>query len=415
MNMGTCKTENGNEGDETHDDRSQGFFEDAFSSCLYEINASAHSPDISLGFSKIPFLIFNDPSHQLTIATEAGPIRPNSAENETLAPLEWIRSLPSLPPGSSSNSSIQHQRHISSNSSGSGLLASDIMMVDESQITAWNTDEGFLSNNLGPFARRGPLASQNQSGGEGDVVYQRASAAYATPHKSRVTSPNTTLNLPVSPLFQSSLGIERILEKSRVETQIPVTLKMQHLPEGIKRIHFPPSSISKSKLLTRPPPTKSPDMLEVHVALVCTSAMSDSTKRKRALDREAARKQQIEGACNLGENQKPLDGGEVNSCSKCIKRERKRASRKKIKNIDEEEAWQRLEANRIIVFNTQEVIELPDLATTHSTTQSVETGNIPGPHHRAFATAPASVDISLAMRITCYCRHHEEKVGFRYA
>lgn len=289
------------------------------------------------------------------------------------------------------------------------------MMVDESQITSWNADEGFLSNNLGSFTRRGALASQIQPDGKSHVAYQQASAAYATPCVSRVTSPTATLKLPVSPLFKPKLEICRILEKSRVETQIPVTLKMQNMPEGIKRIHFPPSSISKAKLLTRPPPPKSPDMLEVHVALVCTSAMSDPTKRKLALDREAGRKQQMEATCNRGEKQKPLDGGAVNSCSKCIKRERKRASRKKVKNIEEEQAWQYHEANRIIVFNIQEVIDLPDPATTHIQTQNAEFGNVQGPYHRLPPAILTPMDIGLAMRITCYCRHHEEKVGFRYA
>ena len=290
------------------------------------------------------------------------------------------------------------------------------MMTDESQISNCNADEGLSFNHSRTCKREAALNSQNQPGSESHVAYQQASAAYATPRKCRVTSPTATLKFSVSPHLSPSLEIDRILEKSRVETQIPVTLKMQHMPEGIKRIHFPPSSISKAKLLTRPSPSKSPDMLEVHVALVCTSAMSDSTKRKLALDREAGRKQQMQEICNRGEIPKPLDGGAVTSCSKCIKRERKRASRKKIKNTAEEEAWQSYEADRIVVFNIQEVIGLPDLAPTQTTTQNVETENLQGPYHRSYpATQTSSVDIRLAMRITCYCRHHEEKVGFRYA
>lgn len=60
MNMGICKTYKGNEGDETHDDSSQGFFEDAFSTCLYESNAAAELRAIDLDFSTIPFLMLND-------------------------------------------------------------------------------------------------------------------------------------------------------------------------------------------------------------------------------------------------------------------------------------------------------------------------------------------------------------------
>lgn len=337
-----------------------------------------------------------------------------STEDRELAPLEWTPPLHSLPPGPSSDSSIQHERHDSSNSSGSGLLNSDIMTLDESQIGTWNAEKEFQSNDLGMFICNDALASQNQPTAESYVANPQAIAIYTSPSTSRVTSPTGTLTLPDSPLFRPSLEVVRLLEKSRVETQIPVTLKMQHLPEGIKRVHFPPSSISKAKLLTRPPPPRSPDLLEVQVALVCSSAMSDPTKRKLALDREAGQNQQTEGTCNREEKVKPLDGGRVNSCSKCIKRERKRASRKKLKNIEEEEAWQCYEANRIIVFNIQEVIDLPDLTATQIPNTKMESGTIQGPLHRPSpAILTSSTDISLAMRITCYCRHHEEKLGFR--
>lgn len=288
------------------------------------------------------------------------------------------------------------------------------MMVDESQITAWSADEGFLSNSLGSFAPRGSVASRNQPDADGDVVYSQATATYATPFRNRLASPATIPNLPVSSQLQPSLVIGPILEKSRVETQIPVVLTMHYLPEGIKRVHFPPSSISKSKLLSRPPPPKSPDMLELDVALVCTSAMFDPTKRKLALNREAGGQQHMKGICNREENQRPCDGGEVNSCPKCIKRERKRASRKKVKNLEEEEVWQRDEAKRIIVFNTQEVIDLQDLAMAHNATENMEVaGKTRRPCDHAVPARPNSIDINLAMRITCYCRHHEEKIGFQ--
>ena len=288
------------------------------------------------------------------------------------------------------------------------------MTIDGSQIATSIADKRVQSDDLGILMHNGALASQNQPTIESQVIYQQAGRIYTAPHTSRVTSPTATLKLPEPAFFTPSLEIGRILEKSRVETQIPVTLKMQHMPDGIKRIHFHPSSISKAKLLNRPTPPKSSDMLEVHVALVCTSAMSDSTKRKVALDREAGRNQQPEGACNREEKLKPLDGGRVTSCSKCIKRERKRASRKTIKNIEEEEAWQRHEADRIIVFNIQEVIDLPDSEATRFSSPKAEPGNIHRPYYRPSAALPtSSTSISLAMRITCYCRHHEEKVGFQ--
>lgn len=411
MNVGICKTDKGNEGDKAHDESSQGFFEDAFSTCLHESNTAAELRAIDLDFSIFPSPTLDDVSHKLIVTLEAHLTQPESAEDETSAPLGWIQSLP---PGHSPGSLTQHQRHDSSNSSRSGLLGSDIMMVDESQVTAWSADEGFLSKSLGNFAQKESVAGRNQPEGDGDVIYPQANATYFTPFMNRIASPATIPNLPVSPQLQPSLSIGRILEKSRVETQIPVVLTLHYLPEGIKRIHFPPSSISKSKLLSRPPPPKSLDMLELHIALVCTSAMFDPTKRKLALNREAGEQHHMKGTCNREENQRPFDGGEVNSCPKCIKRERKRANRKKVKNLEEEEVWQRDEAQRIVVFNTQEVIDLQDPVMAHNAIENMEvTSKTQRPCHHAVPTRPKSIDINLAMRITCYCRHHEEKIGFQ--
>ncbi len=298
--------------------------------------------------------------------------------------------MPNLPPGSSSDSSIQHQPYDSSTSSGSGLPGNDCMMEAGRVIDAWD-------------AGQGPTP-----GGDGQVKYQEV---VANPTMSSVAFPAPTFSLPGLPQIQPSLRISRILEKSRVETQIPVVLTLHAMPEVFKKIHFPPSCISKSKLLARVPPAKSPDTLELQVALVCTSAMLDPAKRKLALDREIGLREQVGGGCNNEEKPNPLDGGEVDACTKCIKRERKRANRKKVKNIEEEVAWQRDEGKRIIVFNNQEVIDVPEQA---ATTENAEgTGNGCGPGYRAYPTCSKFVNIKLAMRITCYCRHHEEKYGFQ--
>jgi hypothetical protein len=410
-----------------------------------------------MGPSPEPFnpsiLASNDVHDQSTLIGKALPSGDDSLER----PLEGNRSLASLRPGSSSDSSIQYQCHDSSASASatpsSGLLGSDRMMVDERQAADWNAQEQLLVKKLLPLAHRDSLARQPQFMGKMDTVCQEGNfaipsmgqfaypvassnlpASTQTPLKSRCTSLAMTSDLPLSnqkppmsqaasatpilgysvpTLYQPGLSIGRILEKSRVETQIPILLTLHHMPQGINRIHFPPSCISKPKLLTRPPPSKSPDMLELQVSLVCTSAMQDAAKRKEALAREAGPQEYVE-ECNPGEDKKPSHGGRVYSCAKCIKREQKRANRKKVKNIEEEEAWQREETKRIIVFNTEEVGSLLDLSAAPGAVKYAEaTGSTPGPSQRGFSALPTSVSIELHMRITCYCRHHDEKSGFQ--
>ncbi|RYP33526.1 hypothetical protein DL766_003446 [Monosporascus sp. MC13-8B] len=197
--------------------------------------------------------------------------------------------------------------------------------------------------------------------------------------------------------------------KSRVETQIPIKLTIHHLPPGIKRIHLPTHTISKPKLLSKPAAVRAPDMLELYTMLVCSSAMMDPAKQKRAFARAAAAQHDYRGVKPLeekpeDEDNKPQNGGEVRICSGCITRERKRAGRKKHKKPEEEELWNRYENQRVIVFNTQEVKEwqpvTPHMAdpTGAGLRESVPEG---------------TMQVDVPMRIACYCRHHGEKMGFQ--
>jgi hypothetical protein len=182
--------------------------------------------------------------------------------------------------------------------------------------------------------------------------------------------------------------------KSRVETQIRIKLILYPLPPGIRRLHLPTHTISKPKLLARPTPPRSPDMLELHTALVCTSAMQDEKLRKKALDRAraSAMSMKLDPLPEPGsqdEESEGQNGAEIHICSGCMTRERKRAARKKIKKPEDEELWMKDEDRRIVVFNSQEIRDWS-----------------PRQEGDGF-----SVDVQ--MRIACYCRHHAEKLGFQ--
>ena len=197
--------------------------------------------------------------------------------------------------------------------------------------------------------------------------------------------------------------------KSRVETQIPIKLTMHHLPPGIKRIHLPTHTISKPKLLSKPAAVRAPDMLELYTMLVCTSAMSDTATRERALTRAAAAQHNYTAPKVLSEKaeddeNKPQNGAEVRICPGCITRERKRAGRKKHKKPEEEELWNRFEHERVIVFNTHEVKEWqPVTAHMADPTGAGLRESVP----------EGTMQVDVPMRIACYCRHHGEKLGFQ--
>jgi hypothetical protein len=193
--------------------------------------------------------------------------------------------------------------------------------------------------------------------------------------------------------------------KSRVETQIPIRLTMYPLPAGVKKLRLPTHAISKPKFLAKPEIGRSPDILELHTSLVCTSAMQDKTKLERAYARargEVVKRRTSIISASTDDNQeddedKPLEGGEVKICQGCIQRERKRASRKKQRKPGEDELFQKYEDKRVIVFNTNEMKEWLEPAKESTVTY----------------TPPGAMQVELPMRIACYCRHQNEKNGFQ--
>ncbi|RMZ77874.1 hypothetical protein DV738_g4192, partial [Chaetothyriales sp. CBS 135597] len=202
--------------------------------------------------------------------------------------------------------------------------------------------------------------------------------------------------------------------KSRVETQIPIKLTLSCLPPGVKKLHLPIHTVSKPKFLVKGGVEKSPDMLELHTSLVCTSAMQDPVKLQRALARargedpnsfsKPSPASATTSSSSKDDDDRPLNGGEVRICVGCIQRERKRASRKKQKKPDEEEAFQKDEEKRVVVFNTNEVKEWTDSSKDASSTHSTPL---------ALANGSGAVHVELPMRIACYCRHQNEKMGFQ--
>lgn len=219
---------------------------------------------------------------------------------------------------------------------------------------------------------------------------------------------------PMTYPLQSKLTIHPTPLKSRVETQIPIKMTLFPLPPGITKLHLPTHTISKPKLLAKPKLERSPDTLELHTSLVCTSAMLNPELRKRAFERAAAssscnpispKEEQEEICSDEDDENKPINGGEVKICGGCIIRERKRAARKKAKKMEEEESWQKYETQRVIVFNTH---ELKDWQVPSQYLPSELIGDHPEPY-----VPEGAMQVDAPMRIACYCRHQNEKTGFQ--
>ncbi|KIW93001.1 uncharacterized protein Z519_06850 [Cladophialophora bantiana CBS 173.52] len=238
--------------------------------------------------------------------------------------------------------------------------------------------------------------------------FEADSSATPSTFTKDISSPPSTVNSaegsPILTVHPTSL-------KSRVETQIPIKMTLSSLPSGVKKLRLPRHTVSKPKFLAKPEVPRSPEILELHTSLVCTSAMQDSVKLQRALARARGEEQaphtrsspaSTESSASKDDEEKPLNGGEVRICAGCIQRERKRASRKKQKKPEEEELFQRDEERRVVVFNTNEVKEWAEVPRELDVNEAPNT-----------TSASGAVQVELPMRIACYCRHQNEKMGFQ--
>jgi hypothetical protein len=187
--------------------------------------------------------------------------------------------------------------------------------------------------------------------------------------------------------------------ESRVESVIKMELLVRDLPFGVTKVRLPKHTIRKPKSRAKQPPKPSPDTLQMHAVLVCTTAMEVPNQKSAALQRakKAAGLRKEPGSAEEKGQREEVEtraGGEVLICDKCIRRERKLLGRMNSEHYQDEEACRQDEASRVIVFNTEEVEEW-------------EIYNVPnaGSHRHWRLQAP--------MRITCTCQHHAEQQGFQ--
>lgn len=286
----------------------------------------------------------------------------------------------------------------------------EMMTGDQNQNAPWSFENG--------------LTSQYSSSGTSSGFHP---PAISIPFGSPVKAPNMDQWHPQAPV----LKIHPIFPKSRVETQIPVKLTLSPLPTGVTKLHIPVHTVARPRQVAKQTPKRSPEMLELSVELVCTSALQDRDKKSLALTRASSipQHERKEASRRLSSGvippyaaddpEKPSNGGCVLICDGCMKRELKRADRKKSKNVEEEDLWIPHSGKRIIIFNSQEVKDWEDPSAIKLDSKKKDKGsNFPGEKFLSRVNKPVKtqgpMQIYLPMRIGCYCRHQEEKTGFQY-
>ncbi|KAI9845630.1 MAG: hypothetical protein M1837_004604 [Sclerophora amabilis] len=190
--------------------------------------------------------------------------------------------------------------------------------------------------------------------------------------------------------------------KTRVEREVTVVMTLERVPAGVKSLHLPPHTIQKPKDWAKPsPPPRSPELLELSSMLVCASAIQSPEKLEQAFARARGdRPVGTEGADGASPG---VDEPKI--CQVCVTREEKRFKRKRQTDNAEAQRWTDYAPERIVIFNSPEVINWqPATRALRSELHADE---------RPPSELEGARQIALPMRFGCYCRHQQEKMGFR--
>ncbi|KAL1795807.1 hypothetical protein ACET3X_006031 [Alternaria dauci] len=205
---------------------------------------------------------------------------------------------------------------------------------------------------------------------------------------------------------QAKVFIALDKNKNRAETQIKTTVTMDPLAPHFQWIRFPRQNLAKPKQMASAEEVEANEKNNCTARLQLTLVLATAVEKPEGLERafrrargEEATPRRPRGVAitDIAKDDlcHPQNGGAVIICEGCKEREAKRFNRKKKREADDEKEWSNYEDDRIIMINEKEFKRWQDNE---------------NPDYSLNARK-----IEFVMRITCYCRHQEDKspVGYR--
>lgn len=275
------------------------------------------------------------------------------------------------------------------------------------------------------YANQSTPTSNTPSPPGNDIVFSTANSPgdyrgeYRTDYRdqSQTSSPETSndslgndiwpaIHIPQS-IDHAKVYINLDKTKTRAETQIKTLVTVDPLPGHIQWVRFPRHTLSKSKQLASDDEIEANEKKDGTARLSLTLALATAVEKPEGLERAyrrargdepTPRRPNTTAVTEIDKSDKshPQNGGAVVICEGCKEREAKRYNRKKKRNADEEEEWNSYEDDRIIMINEKEFKRWQDMEEDLDCTIDAK-------------------KVEFVMRITCYCRHQEDKspVGYR--
>jgi hypothetical protein len=213
------------------------------------------------------------------------------------------------------------------------------------------------------------------------------------------------IHIPQS-VEKSKVFISLDKNKNRAETQIKTTLTMDPLPAQYQYIRFPRQNLAKPKQMASIEEVEANEKNNCTARLQLTLVLATAVEKvdglalafRRARGEEPTpRRPRGVAITDITKDDRchPHNGGAVIICEGCKEREAKRFNRKKKREADDEKEWTSYEDDRIIMINEKEFKRWTDNENPKYSMNSKK--------------------VEFVMRITCYCRHQEDKspVGYR--
>ncbi|KAI4699281.1 hypothetical protein J4E81_005175 [Alternaria sp. BMP 2799] len=207
-------------------------------------------------------------------------------------------------------------------------------------------------------------------------------------------------------LEQAKVSIALDKNKNRAETQIKTTVTMDPLASHIQWIRFPRQNLAKPKQMASTEEVEANEKNNSTARLQLTLVLATAVEKPEGLERAFRRARGEEptprrprgvAITDIAKDDRchPQNGGAVIICEGCKEREAKRFNRKKKREADDEKEWSNYEDDRIIMINEKEFKRWQDNDNSDFTMNAKK--------------------VEFVMRITCYCRHQEDKspVGYR--
>jgi len=291
----------------------------------------------------------------------------------------------------------------------SNFTTYNVPKADEEFTTFLNTDYATPTSNTPSPPGTDIVFSTANSPGDYRSDYREHSLT-SSPETSNDSLGNDTwaaIPIPQPNEFRPKVSINLDRTKTRAETQIKTVLVVDPLPANIQWVRFPRPTLSKSKQLAHAEEIelneKNHGTARVTLTLVLATAVEKPEGLERAYRRARGaeptpRRPKTTPVTEIDKNDQchPQNGGAVVICEGCKEREAKRYNRKKKRNAEEESEWNGYEDERIIMINEKEFKRWQDMDDDLGRT-------------------PDAKKVEFVMRITCYCRHQEDKspVGYR--